>query len=208
MNDRLLGTPRAVRLIDVVSARVGSRTSCSSAGDRYPVQEHGYSTRPRDIHLMPGTRGQLIRTTYVRQMQIAPSTYRWMLNSQVGALDWLMHQVVRPVYRRVLQMAAAHPLAMISTHPLGRQALGELRARGLIDVLVVTCLTDMSAHRAWVRRSVDVHLALHELAAEDARPAGAANWGWTSLPCAMASPRSALAAVDRRGSAAPRPAPA
>jgi hypothetical protein len=56
------------------------------------------------LDLMPGSLGQLIRTTYVRQVQIAPSMYRWMLRSQAGTLGWLMHQAVRPVYRRVLQM--------------------------------------------------------------------------------------------------------
>lgn len=62
---------------------------------------------------------------------------------------------------------------MISTHPFASQALGELRARGLLDVPVVTYLTDMSVHRAWVHGSVDLHLSLHELAAGDARRAGA-----------------------------------
>jgi processive 1,2-diacylglycerol beta-glucosyltransferase len=176
MSDRLLGTPRTGGLIDVVSASVGAGHLAAARAIAAQFEEQGYRTRLWDIlDLMPGSLGQLIRTTYVRQVQIAPSTYRWMLRSQAGTLDWLIHQSVRPVYRRVLQMAAAHPLAMISTHPLGSQALGELRARGLIDVPVVTYLTDMSVHPTWVHPSVDLHLALHELAAEDARRAGAGH---------------------------------
>ena len=206
MSDRLLGSRRTGGLIDVVSASVGGGHLAAARAIAAQFEEHGYPTRLWDVlDLMPGTLGHLIRTTYVRQVQIAPSTYRWMLNSQAGTLDWLMHQAVRPVYRRVLQMAAAHPLAMISTHPLGSQALGELRARGLIDVSVVTYLTDMSVHRAWVHPSVDLHLALHELAAEDARRAGADHIevvqpavrdGITEV---RSSPRSTLAARQALG---------
>jgi processive 1,2-diacylglycerol beta-glucosyltransferase len=208
MSDRLLGTPRTGGLIDVVSASVGAGHLAAAQAIAAQFEEHGYPTRLWDIlDLMPGGLGQLIRTTYVRQVQIAPSTYRWMLRSQAGTLDWLMHQAVRPVYRRVLLMATAHPLAMISTHPLGSQALGELRARGLIDVPVVTYLTDMSVHRTWVHPSVDLHLALHELAAEDARRARAGHIEVVrpavrdSVTEVRSSPRSTAAA--RQPSACP-----
>jgi UDP-N-acetylglucosamine:LPS N-acetylglucosamine transferase len=174
MSERLLRTPRRGRLIDVVSSSVGAGHLAAARAIAAQFEEQGYTARLWDIlDLIPGSLGQLIRTAYVRQVQLAPSTYRWMLRSQAGTLDWLMHQAVRPAHRRILEMVAAHPLAMISTHPLGSQALGELRARGLIDVPVVTYLTDMSVHRAWVHPSVDLHLALHELAAGDARLAGA-----------------------------------
>ena len=206
MSDRLLGTPRTGGLIDVVSASVGAGHLAAARAIAAQFEEHGYPTRLWDIlDLMPGSLGQLIRTTYVRQVQIAPSTYRWMLRSQAGTLNWLMHQALRPVYGRVMQMAAAHPLAMISTHPLGSQALGELRARSLIDVPVVTYLTDMSVHPTWVHPSVDLHLALHELAAEDARRTGAGHIEVVrpavrdSVTEVRSSPRSTAAARQALG---------
>ena len=65
------------------------------------------------------------------------------------------------------------PAAIVSTHPFASQALGELRAQGDLRVPVVTYLTDMSVHRAWVHPAVDVHLALHELPARQAEDLGA-----------------------------------
>ena len=61
---------------------------------------------------------------------------------------------------------------MISTHPFASQALGRLRSRGRLHVPVVTYLTDLSVHPLWVHRGVDLHLALHEVAARQAR-----SWG-------------------------------
>lgn len=175
MTDRLLEPSRRRGLVDLVTASVGAGHDAAARAIAAQFEEQGYATRVWDIlDLMPGSLGQAIRAAYVGQVQAAPLSYRWMLrSSQAGRGDWLMHQAVRSVYRPLLLMASARPLAVISTHPFASQALGELRARRRIHVPVATYLTDMSVHRAWVHRSVDLHLALHELAAEDARRAGA-----------------------------------
>ena len=73
--DRLLRRPRTGGLIDVVSASVGAGHLAAARAIATQFEEQGYPTRLWDIlDLMPGSLGQLIRTTYVRQVQIAPST--------------------------------------------------------------------------------------------------------------------------------------
>ena len=49
---------------------------------------------------------------------------------------------------------------------LAGQALGAARDRRLLDVPVATYLTDASVHPLWVHPAVDLHLAIHDLAAE------------------------------------------
>src|SRR5205807_2108432 len=48
-----------------------------------------------------------------------------------------------------------------------------LKGKRRLTMPVVTYLTDMSVHRLWVAPNVDLHIALHEVAAEQARRLGA-----------------------------------
>ncbi|PYC66099.1 UDP-N-acetylglucosamine--N-acetylglucosamine transferase, partial [Streptomyces tateyamensis] len=65
--------------------------------------------------------------------------------------------------------------AVVSTYPLASQALGRLRKNGVVQVPVATFLTDMSVHPLWVAEGVDLHLALHEVAAIQAAKHGATD---------------------------------
>jgi len=58
---------------------------------------------------------------------------------------------------------------VLSTYPLASQALGRLRVQGRLAAPVVTFLTDMSVNPLWIADGVDLHLALHEVAAASAR---------------------------------------
>lgn len=166
-------------LVEIVSASVGAGHHAAAHAIAAQFEEQGYAARVWDVlDLMPGGLGRLIRATYVNQVQLAPATYVWTLRrSESRRSIELMRQALRPVYRPLLQIAADRPLALIAIHPFASQALGELRARELLRVPVITYLTDMSVHRTCVHRSVDLHLALHELPAEDAREAGAVAVG-------------------------------
>ena len=72
---------------------------------------------------------------------------------------------------------------------------------------VVTYLTDASVHRLWVHPAVDLHLAIHELTAQQARALGGAatasahRW-WLDLPPPVAT--DWLAAVAGRPARRPR----
>jgi UDP-N-acetylglucosamine:LPS N-acetylglucosamine transferase len=65
------------------------------------------------------------------------------------------------------------PSVVVSTYPLASQILGQLRLRGEVTAPVVTFLTDMSVHPLWVAPGVDLHLALHDVAARQAAGHGA-----------------------------------
>jgi len=63
---------------------------------------------------------------------------------------------------------------VVSTYPLASLVLGRLRRNGL-PTPVITFLTDLSVHPLWISDAVDLHLAPHAVAAEQARSAGAAD---------------------------------
>jgi processive 1,2-diacylglycerol beta-glucosyltransferase len=74
---------------------------------------------------------------------------------------------------------------VVSTYPLASQALGDLRARGLCRVPVVTYLTDPAAHRCWVHPAVDRHLTVTSATAEQ----GTAAYGVALTPAGPLVPR-------------------
>jgi processive 1,2-diacylglycerol beta-glucosyltransferase len=81
--------------------------------------------------------------------------------------QWL---AARPIRRAVLERA---PDVVVSTYPGSTEVLGDLRARGRIDVPVVSAITDLAALRYWAHPGIDLHLVIHaESAAEVARLAG------------------------------------
>jgi UDP-N-acetylglucosamine:LPS N-acetylglucosamine transferase len=85
--------------------------------------------------------------------------------------------------------AVRHADLVVSTHPFASQALGHGRASGRLDAPVVTYLTDSSVHPLWVHAAVDLHTALHEVAARQAR-----RWGGTTVvvePAVPAAPGAA-----------------
>jgi UDP-N-acetylglucosamine:LPS N-acetylglucosamine transferase len=65
------------------------------------------------------------------------------------------------------------PRVVVSTYHLASQMLGRMRRTGELAAPVVTFLTDLSVHPLWVADGVDLHLALHDVAAKQARWAGA-----------------------------------
>jgi UDP-N-acetylglucosamine:LPS N-acetylglucosamine transferase len=75
--------------------------------------------------------------------------------------------------RRTRNILDPTPAAVVSTYPMASQVLGRLRLSGALTAPVVTYLTDMSVHPLWVAPGVDLHLALHEVAAAEARRLGA-----------------------------------
>jgi UDP-N-acetylglucosamine:LPS N-acetylglucosamine transferase len=65
------------------------------------------------------------------------------------------------------------PRVVVSTYHLASQMLGRMRRAGELAAPVVTFLTDLSVHPLWVADGVDLHLALHDVAAKQARRARA-----------------------------------
>ena len=77
--------------------------------------------------------------------------------------QWL---AARPIRRAVLERA---PDVVVSTYPGSTEVLGDLRAKGRIDVPVVSAITDLAALRFWAHPGVDLHLITHPESAEEVR---------------------------------------
>jgi UDP-N-acetylglucosamine:LPS N-acetylglucosamine transferase len=127
------------------------------------------------LDLLPGSLGMALRRMYRAELEVAPRTWEWVLNTlqhhpRIAGTAGRMTRVARRATRRHL---AGDLAAVVSTYPLASQLLGRLRLRGEVAAPVVTYLTDMSVHRLWVAPGVDLHLALHAVAAEQARAVGA-----------------------------------
>ncbi len=175
MDDHL--SPRAPdQRVVVVSGSYGAGHDAAARELVRRLRAGGTSVRLLDVAvLLPWRIGLLLRWAYFAQLRIAPGTWEttvrrlqhdgWTTRGIRHLLGLLGRRLVRSVQ---------HADLVISTHPFASQALGEARASGRLGCPVATYLTDASVHRLWVHPSVDVHLAIHEVAASQARALGGA----------------------------------
>ena len=77
--------------------------------------------------------------------------------------QWL---AARPIRRVILERA---PDVVVSTYPGTTEVLGDLRAKGRIDVPVVSAITDLAALRYWAHPGIDLHLITHPESAEEVK---------------------------------------
>src|SRR5215210_1788512 len=150
---------------DAAANAIAARLTCA-----------GYSAEIWDIvKLMSRPLGRSLQAAYLKQVQLAPLVYRYLVRygNRSEGINKVIIKGMRHTGHALTGIADHDPAAIVSTHPFASQALGELRARGHLRVPVVTYLTDMSVHRAWVHPAVDVHLALHALPAQQAEAHGA-----------------------------------
>ena len=171
----LVKGPRGAGLVDIVSGSFGAGHDAAAREIAGRFEERGYLTRTWDVvDLFPLEVGRLLRAAYLQQLQHAPGTWgsllRGLQHSDRSAR--LASRALAVTAPGLLRIAADGPDLIVSTHPFASQTLGRLRGAGRIDVPVVTYLTDMSVHPLWVHRSVDLHLALHPIPAEQARSLG------------------------------------
>ena len=166
---------RGAGLVDIVSGSFGAGHDAAAREIAGRFEERGYLTRTWDVvDLFPLRVGRLLRAAYLQQLRHAPGTWgsllRGLQHSDRSAQ--LASRALAITAPGLLRIAADAPDLIVSTHPFASQTLGRLRRAGRIDVPVVTYLTDMSVHPLWVHRSVDLHLALHPIPAEQARSLG------------------------------------
>lgn len=162
--------------IVVVSASIGAGHDGAAAELARRLRAAGFGVNRYDfLDLLPPGTGRTLRQTYATQLRVAPRSWDWLLSalqhrrSGAGAAT-LAHLGGRRRMRIALNPA---PAAVVSTYPLASQVLGRLRRSGALTAPVITYLTDMSVHPLWVAPGVDLHLALHEVAADQARRLGA-----------------------------------
>jgi len=160
--------------VHVVSGSFGAGHDAAAREIAIRLTEQGHLVRVWDIvDLFPARIGRLLRSAYLKQLEVSPRSWGLLLRHlQPGStLHRAATRALGITARRLLSATAGADL-IVSTHPFASQALGRLRAGQRLTTPVVTYLTDLSVHSLWVHRGVDLHLALHEVAARQAR-----EWG-------------------------------
>jgi processive 1,2-diacylglycerol beta-glucosyltransferase len=159
----------------IISGSFGAGHDAAANAIAAQLRRTGYTTEIWDIvKLMSRPLGRSLQAAYLKQVQLAPSVYRGLVRygNRSEGINKVIIKGMRHTGHALTDIAEHDPAAIVSTHPFASQALGDLRAQGL-PVPVLTYLTDMSVHRTWVHPAVDVHLALHELPAQQAEAHGA-----------------------------------
>ncbi len=85
---------------------------------------------------------------------------RWLMG-------WLLYAFAARRVRSFL--LARRPQLIVSTYPGSTEVLGRLRARGRLDVPVVSAITDLAALRYWSHPHVDLHLVTHPESVDEVR---------------------------------------
>jgi processive 1,2-diacylglycerol beta-glucosyltransferase len=164
-----------VNRVVIVSASVGAGHDGAARELARRLTERGHTVAVHDyLDLLPGSLGRALGAAYLRQLLAVPRSWDVLLgllqrSRLLARLICLLFTVTSRPLRRVVAGADL----VVSTHPLPSQTLSRMRRKGRVTVPVVTYLTDLSVHRLWVARHVDLHIALHEVAAEQARRLGA-----------------------------------
>jgi UDP-N-acetylglucosamine:LPS N-acetylglucosamine transferase len=163
----------------IISGSVGAGHDGAADELERRVRRRGHEVVRLDLLDLVGRRfGQLIRRGYAAELARVPRTWGWLL-AALQRHRWLASVVDALVYRLAAASTRAAltpcPDLVVSVYPGASLLLGRLRTRGELDAPVVTFLTDMSVHPLWISGGVDLHLALHEVAAVQAGSAGAAT---------------------------------
>jgi UDP-N-acetylglucosamine:LPS N-acetylglucosamine transferase len=161
----------------VVSASIGAGHDGAANEIIRLLRDAGYTVDRHDwIDLPPGGIGRLLRSAYALELKVAPQSWGVVLD-HLERRPWLARAAGRLclwVAGRQMRAAIVPGTSLVvSTYPLASQILGRLRRAGRIEAPVITYLTDMSVHALWVHPGVDLHLAVHDVPAEQARALGA-----------------------------------
>ncbi len=162
--------------VTIISGSVGAGHDGVADELRRRLEQRGVTVSQYDFIDLLGRLGPVLRRAYATGLSRAPGTWDRFLRS-LERHDRFADGTARLAHRLAAgrTRAALTPPAdlVVSVYPVASQVLGRLRERGELAAPVVTFLTDMSVHRLWVSRGVDMHLALHEVPARQALAAGA-----------------------------------
>lgn len=162
--------------IAIVSASLGAGHDGAAHEIGRRLRESGHDVTCYDfLDLMPYRLGRWLRGVYRRQLDVAPSSWEWLLRvmqryrGAAAVAIWLSIMSGRGVLRAV----GPDVDAVVSTYPLASQAVVRLRRRGRLTAPLVTYLTDPSVHTLWMADGTDLYLAAHPEIAEQVRALGA-----------------------------------
>ncbi|MGZ4455194.1 MAG: MGDG synthase family glycosyltransferase [Nocardioides sp.] len=184
-------------LVHVVSGSFGAGHDAAAREIALRLRDQGHLVQMWDVvDFFPARIGRMLRAAYLKQLEVSPASWGVLLRHLApgGPLHRLVTRALGIASRRLLAVTRGSDL-VVSTHPFASQALGRLRARGRLTTPAVTYLTDLSVHPLWVHPSVDLHLALHEVAARQAE-----QWGGRASVIEPLVPRVDAAVVAPEGS--------
>ncbi len=95
----------------------------------------------------------------------------YRLITDVRPTRWFAGHLTQWLAARKIRRAVSErdPDIVISTYPGTTEVLGDLRAKGKIDMPVVSAITDLAALRYWAHPGVDLHLITHPESEEEVR---------------------------------------
>lgn len=168
----------AARVV-IISGSVGAGHDGTANELERRLRGRGCAVTRLDMLQLLGTGfGRLVRACYAAELAHAPRTWEWVL-AALRRYPWLAALLNTLVYRlaaaRTRAALTPSPDLVVSVYPGAAPLLGRLRTSGELAAPVVTFLTDMSVHPLWISPGVDLYLALHEVAAAQARAAGAGS---------------------------------
>ncbi|AHI01834.1 hypothetical protein GCM10010174_86910 [Kutzneria viridogrisea] len=189
-----------MRRVAIVSASVGAGHDGAAGELARRLRGQGYQVDVHDfLDLLPGRVGRRMSAAYLRQLQVAPRSWEILLK----LLEWCRPLAVFVsllsglACRKMLRALGPDLDLVVSTYPLASQSLARLKRTGRLAAPVVTYLCDMSVHRMWVAKDVDLHLALHEVSERQARRLGARRITVTG-PAVAPNFRPSLGEVERK----------
>lgn len=157
----------------VISASMGAGHDGAARELARRLDEQGHEAVVVDfLDAMPLRVGPLLRVIYGWQLRSAPWSYEasYRLWSLVPVLCLPLIALIGTLtgarLRRWIRRESAG--VVISTYPLASLALGRDRQRGKLRVPVATFITDFAVHPLWTHPGVDLHMCVHEQAAEAA----------------------------------------
>lgn len=162
--------------IVIVSASVGAGHDGAAGELAARLGASGYAVDRLDfLDLLPARLGKAVSDGYHRMLTYAPGLYQriYAATERAGGSGPGARALLRSAERRTLRALPPDTRAVVSTYPGASQVLGALRRSGRLTVPAITYLTDFSVHPLWVAPGIDLHLAAHEIPAEQARACGA-----------------------------------
>ena len=182
----LLPVPSAPSRVLVVSGSVGAGHDGAARELADRLRADGVTVDIVDfLDTVPRWLSMLWREGYTTSVDHVPGAFQ-LLFSRIEH-EGPVWRIARALCRRgsarlVRWLEEGEYDLVVSTYPLASQALGDLRARGICRVPVITYLTDPAAHRCWVHPAVDLHLTVTGATAVEGT--ARANRGGTSGPAA------------------------
>lgn len=176
------GAPGLANRVVIITAGVGAGHDGAAAQLALRLADQGFTVERHDLlDLLPLRLGAAVAWTYHRMLTWAPWAYQRLFASTertmkaAGRPGLLVRGLLRCAEPGVRNVLPADTAVVVSTYFGASQVLGRLRRTGRLPAPVVTYLTDMSVHPLWVAPGADAHLAIHPVAAAQARALGAAG---------------------------------